>query len=416
MKAAVVTMGCKVNQADSAGLLAFLSEKGFDIGEPFEADVVVLNACAVTAQAEKEAFSLIRRLRRRNPGAFLAVAGCLAQLRPELLTGPQMANLALPDVALDRLVDYLPKLPASSLASPPQARTRTRAFVKIQDGCSCACAYCVVPLARGPSWSIPPNVALEKLRSLLADGTKEAVLTGVHLGHYGLDLGWDLGKFLAEAAKILPADGSFRLRLSSIEPMELRYVREVLGSGWLAPHIHAPLQSGSDAILRRMGRPYAREDYKRAILELAADFGPLGIGSDVMVGFPGESEEDFQRTFELISELPISYVHVFAYSPRPGTAAAGWPGQVSIQDKKERSRLLKILDQEKRASFLKTQYPLKHWALVENAPDSQGRIRVLTGSYVRAVWVGPEKLEPNSFVWARLSPPKEGNIPEARLW
>jgi threonylcarbamoyladenosine tRNA methylthiotransferase MtaB len=421
MRAAIVTMGCKVNQAESADLALKLGEAGFTLAEPKECDLVVLNTCSVTARAESEAKSLLRRLRRQNPKAKVLAVGCLANLNQESITGPDLADAAAPFAEFDRLLDLAPiavfpfNPPKNHLASA----SRTRALVKIQDGCSSRCSYCVVPLAKGPSRSVPPDMAILKLKEFFELGGKEAVLVGINLGSYGLDLGTDLGKFLELAGKSLPDDGSWRLRLSSIEPFETPYAYEALKKGWLAPHVHAPLQSGSDPVLRRMGRPYTRDDYRMVAYALVEKTGAIALGTDVMVGFPGETEGDFRNTRDLIEELPFSYLHVFPYSPRPGTAAATWPGQIPEKVKKERAMALKELDLIKRAKFLKDQISSKQLALVENSLDQKGRVRLLTGTYLRPAWAkSGEKPPPsNTFVSIRLSAPPNGDtVPEASPW
>jgi threonylcarbamoyladenosine tRNA methylthiotransferase MtaB len=420
-------MGCKVNQAESAALFAGLSKAGYDIGDPVGADLIVLNTCSVTSKADKEALTLLRRLRRANPGAYLVASGCLAQLSPEKLVAPNLADLALDAKGRDHILDYLPKrLNPQKLTHPPTfdssfsavpAPYKTRVFLKIQDGCAAYCSYCVVPLARGPERSLEPQVALSQLKAILSAGVREVVLTGIHLGRYGQDLGTDLRRFLALIATEFKAPRNFRLRLSSLEPNEIFWASEALESGLLAPHIHAPLQSGSDRILKKMGRPYLRDDYRRIILDLAQKFGPLALGCDVLVGFPGESHKDFQQTYLLLEELPLSYFHVFPYSPRPGTKAAEFPERIPDPVKKERVKALKDLDKVKRAAFLTTQYPLKHLGLVENTLDPKGRFRVLTGSYIRAVWGAPAKPVPNTLIAVRLKEPKTvGDPPEAYPW
>jgi threonylcarbamoyladenosine tRNA methylthiotransferase MtaB len=460
-------MGCKVNQAESASLLTQLSQAGYELSQPEGADVVVLNTCSVTARADKEVFSLLRRLRRRNPRAWLVATGCLAYLSPAALVGPELADQALKLGEGANLAQWLPRFPnktALELTPEPLSRAtpeaslndsladqsalnnspvndelgndelgmaglasflpgRTRAFLKVQDGCSANCAYCVVPLARGPARSLGLPVVRERLRTLWASGAREVVLTGVHLGHYGRDLGLTLTDLLAALAETVPQTPNGdqwrgRLRLSSLEPLEIDQAYPALGGGWLAPHIHAPLQSGSDPVLRRMGRPYSRADYQRAIWGLVDKFGPLALGTDVLVGFPGETEGEFRETRDLLASLPLSYWHVFPYSPRPGTRAATWPDQVPGQVKKERVQLLKELGEKKRAQFLLTQYPLRHLALVENTLDAQGRRRVLTGTYLRAVWADSSQPAPNSLIWVSLSPPPPGgdNLPLAKPW
>jgi threonylcarbamoyladenosine tRNA methylthiotransferase MtaB len=413
-------MGCKVNQAESAEVINYLTEAGFQLGGAGCAEAVVLNTCAVTGRAEREALSLLRRLRRLNPGAVIVAMGCLARLRPGFLIGPDLADAVILE-GPESLVKYLPPVSVSAEAVvASDLKQRTRALLKVQDGCSCNCAYCTVPLARGPSRSVLPQKVMEDLKAFLASGYKEIVLTGIHMGHWGQDLepSRDLAYLLSLINLTFPYDGQYRLRLSSLEPLEVPLAWTALTEyGFLAPHIHAPLQSGSDKLLKAMGRPYTSDTYRQIILDLVGQTDNLALGTDVLVGFPGETDEDFALTCRFLENLPYSYLHVFPYSSRPGTQAASWPGQVSSHLKKERVLALKELDQKIRAKFLLTQYPLKHLALLDNSADSEGRWKVLTGSYVRAVWADKEMPTPGTLNYVRLSPPgKPGCLPEARLW
>jgi threonylcarbamoyladenosine tRNA methylthiotransferase MtaB len=406
MKAAVVTMGCRVNQAESAELLALLAGAGFEISGPAEAQAVILNTCAVTQASEKEACSILRRLRRSNPRAVVAAVGCLAEL-----AGPELLKQSLADVVLGyrergSLLEHLPVPPVPRPAGPAYP-ARTRPLLKVQDGCSCSCTYCTVPLARGPSRSLEPALIRDRLAEFLEKGAREIVLTGVHLGHYGLDLSppGDLAGLLADIDRHFGSRGSFRLRLSSLEPLEVPLVFKALENcSWLVRHIHAPLQSGSHRILQKMDRPYGRREFQAVISELSGRFGPLALGTDVLAGFPGETREDFEETRSLLEALPFSYFHVFAYSPRRGTPAASFPEQVPLEEKKRRSRILLELGRLKRQKFLETQYPLEHMALIENTPNIRGQAVVLTESYIRAPWAGPAPPPAGELIRVRLSP------------
>jgi threonylcarbamoyladenosine tRNA methylthiotransferase MtaB len=288
---------------------------------------------------------------------------------------------------------------------------RTRAFYKIQDGCSAGCAYCAVPRARGPSRSLELDQVLTGLRSYLGRGLAEVVLCGIHLGRWG----WDLAPPLKLAELLHILDGElelnaeiFRLRLSSLEPLEAD--DELLAAfemyDWLAPHFHLPLQSGSDRVLELMGRPYRRADFRRLTEKLNRAWPLASIGTDVMAGFPGETEADFQATLELLADLPLSYFHIFPYSPRPGTAAAARPGQVPEHLKRRRTAELKKADQEARRNFARRNWGTAQSGLVENRPHSaSGRLKVLTGNYLTALLPPGLKIHPGRLVPVTLAPP-----------
>lgn len=400
--ASVLTLGCKVNQFESSALVQSLIRAGYHlVEEPVGVELVVLNTCTVTRKADLEALALIRRIRRLSPSARIVATGCLAQANPELLAGTGEVTLVLGQGGKVDLIHHLESLdtpgirvtpitgPAPDFGTPPPERTR--AFYKIQDGCSAGCTYCAVPLSRGPERSLNLEQVLAGLREYLSTGLSEVVFCGIHLGQWGRDL--DQGLNLAELlhtieAELSPEPELFRLRLSSIEPLECD--DELLTAyemyPWLAPHFHLPLQSGSDHILELMGRPYRRSFFKELVGKLNERWPLAGVGVDVMVGFPGETQADFQATVELLEELPLSYFHIFPYSPRPGTLAAARTDQVPEPLKKKRARQLASLNKIKRRDFALRNQGTQAIALVENTTHRlSGRLKVLTGNYLSAL-------------------------------
>ncbi|MDR1045671.1 MAG: MiaB/RimO family radical SAM methylthiotransferase [Candidatus Adiutrix sp.] len=403
-KAAVLTLGCKVNQFESSAVTESLRAAGFEIlDQAVGADLVVLNTCTVTRKADQEALALLRRVKRLNPAAKVVATGCLAQSNPDLLADSGLVTLVLGQGEKAGLLDHLSDLdrpgrkirvapltgPAADFGTPGPARTR--AFYKIQDGCSAFCAYCAVPRSRGPSRSLDLDRVLEGLRSYLGRGLGEVVLCGIHLGHWGRDLkpALSLAELLHSIdSEISPDPELFRLRLSSVEPPELD--GEVLTAyemyPWLAPHFHLPLQSGSDRVLEMMGRPYRTAQFRDLVLRLKESWPLAGLGLDVMAGFPGESERDFQSGLEFLKDLPVTYFHVFPYSRRPGTRAAESPHQVPEHLKRARTLELKALNLAKRRAFAELNCGRRQQALVENTPHpASGRLKALTGNYLPAL-------------------------------
>lgn len=402
-KAAVLTLGCKVNQFESSSMAESLAAAGYEVlAQPFGVDLAVLNTCTVTQKADQEALALIRRLRRRNPGAKIVCTGCLAQANPGLLLETGLVDLVLGQTEKGDLVGHLRALaggpvalrrdvagPAVDFGTPTPSRTR--AFYKIQDGCQAFCAYCAVPLSRGPSRSLGLDTVLDGLRAYMGMGLSEVVLCGIHMGLWGHDLTPPLK--LADlihtiAGEIAPDETSFRLRLSSMEPLEVGddLVEAYDMYPWLARHFHLPLQSGSDRVLALMGRPYRSGAFRDLVGKLKARWPMAGLGVDVIVGFPGETEGDFQATADLLAGLPLTYFHVFPYSRRPGTRAADMPGQVPEHAKRARAMALKGLGAQKRAAFAAANEGREELAVVENTPHpGSGRLKALTGNYLPAL-------------------------------
>ncbi len=394
---ALHTLGCKLNQAETATIGRQFVREGYTVvpfGDP--ADVVVLNTCSVTERADRECRQLVRRARRVSPGAFVAVVGCYAQLRPEEIASLQGVDLV---AGTEEKFDLVRHVRAGRPATHPtvlrrdasrmtEARSatslgadRTRAFLKVQDGCDYTCSFCTIPLARGESRSVPREVVLEEARTLAGHGYKEVVLTGVNTGDYGRREGSSLLSLLSDLVQI---DGFERIRISSVEP---NLLSDDLLDFWishpkLCDHWHMPLQSGSPAVLRSMRRRYSRDWYADRVRRIHAARPLAGIGADVIVGAPGESGADFEETLAFVKELPFSYLHVFAYSARPWTDAAQQPGHVDPRLRAERSERLRALGERKKRSFNEQFIGSVVTVLVEGR-DEEGFLTGLSEEYLR---------------------------------
>ncbi len=366
MKRFVITsLGCKVNQAEAASLAARLEAQAWQRAEEGrEADLAVLLTCAVTGPAARQSRQMARRLKRQHPSARVVATGCDAQADP--VSYEQAGCLLLPRAALAEWQggdipprsdtppppDSGPFCPGAQLPGPE----RTRGLLKVQDGCNAFCAYCIVPSTRGRPRSLPLDQAAAAFAELGRAGAAEVVLTGIHLGRWGWDLTPRLE--LPELLKaLLAAHSGPRVRLSSLEPQELSEELLALAATEerICPHLHLPLQSGSRRVLRAMGRPYTPEQYAARVHAARAALPGACIGADVLMGLPGEDEQAFNSTRELIAGLPLSYLHVFPYSPRPGTRAADMPGQPPAQVVKERAADLRALGRAKRRAYYQAQ-------------------------------------------------------------
>lgn len=372
------THGCRLNQHDTAAMRAALTAAGWsEAGTGERADVVVVNTCTVTARADQEARQSIRRVAREHPGARIVVTGCYAQRAPEelaLLPGvTDVIGTAERDRIAERLgvaerdrtavrpgsaegpaIEVAParvKRPFSAPAAAPLSFGRTRALLQIQDGCDAFCSYCIVPHVRGRSRSLPFRESVARARRLIEAGFHEIVLTGADLGDYGSEAS-DAGALPRLVEAILSLGSGHRVRISSIEPNKVHgeLVRLAATEPRFCRHLHLPLQSGSAAVLRAMRRGYAPEQYAALVERLAAS-GPIGIGADAIVGFPAEGEEEFEETCRFLERLPITYLHVFRYSPRPGTRAALDLRRIDPTVVRRRAERLRALGDAKRDAF-----------------------------------------------------------------
>ncbi|GFO69020.1 tRNA (N(6)-L-threonylcarbamoyladenosine(37)-C(2))-methylthiotran sferase MtaB [Geomonas limicola] len=366
-KVAITTLGCKINQFESAAMTEALGQEGFCI-VPFgeTADIYVINSCTVTAKTDAESRRLIRRAGRQNPDAKVVVTGCYAQMSSSEILELPGVHLVLGNsekrdiVSLLKEVEETPKAVVSDIMQVRSGESaplesfaeHTRAFLQVQNGCDARCAYCIVPYARGASRSVSPEEALEGMAGFVAQGFKEVVLTGIHLGGYGLDLNpsTDLLSLLKMAEERIPVP---RLRVGSIEPTEVppEMIAFLAQSQKVCPHLHLPLQSGSDGVLDRMNRGYTTALFREVAEALVGAVPGICLGTDIIAGFPGETDAEFEETYRFLEEVPLAYLHVFPYSQRPGTPAATMPGQVHSKTVKERAEALRRLSEAKSAAY-----------------------------------------------------------------
>ena len=403
LAAAVATLGCKVNQCESAGIAEALVARGIKIVSFNEkADVYIINTCTVTGRTDYQSRQLVGRAIRKNPEAMILVTGCYAQRAPQELSSLAGVHFVIGNAEKELIPDILLKTEKSSpmflsngddnfcsnlgknqilvgnirrekAFSPLGASIfpeHTRAFLKIQDGCDAFCSYCIVPYTRGTSRSLPAEETMQKMARLAANGYREIVLTGIHLGAWGRDLHPPFS-FTSLLGEIVEKRLVERLRLSSLEPREVTpgLISLIRDSDMICPHLHLSLQSGSDQILALMRRNYDTAFFRELVLTLHSAIPGLAIGIDVIAGFPGETEEEFAKTLRLIEELPLAYLHAFPFSSRPGTPAATMPGQIADNIKKNRVHLLREAGAVKRCNFAKRFLgkPLK--VLIERRTD-----------------------------------------------
>ncbi|HXG00463.1 MAG TPA: tRNA (N(6)-L-threonylcarbamoyladenosine(37)-C(2))-methylthiotransferase MtaB [Bacteroidota bacterium] len=410
------TLGCKLNYAETSMLGKQFIERGFevvDFSEP--ADVYVINTCSVTERADRECRQVIRRALRRAAHPFVVVTGCYAQLEPEEVASIEGVDVVLGAKEKFNIFDYIgegqkadyPRIFVSDIrevddfgiAYSTDATDRTRAFLKVQDGCDYHCSFCTIPLARGASRSQPIDACIEQARTLVAQGYKEIVLTGVNVGDYGRKLDTNLAALLRALVRV---DGLERIRVSSIEPNLLNdeILELVATERKLCKHFHIPLQSGSDEILRLMRRRYTTRQYRDLITRIRSRIPDCGIGVDVIVGFPGESDRHFDETHLFLADLPISYLHVFTYSERPNTPAAGFGHAVEPRVRSKRNEELRILSEKKRSAFYRSMIGRVFDVLAESEIRDGMRFG-WTDTYVRVALPADRTVE-NTIVPARI--------------
>ncbi len=450
----VENFGCRATQADGAALERQFEEQGLvRASTPTVASVVVLNTCTVTTGADQDARAAIRRVRRQNPEAKIIVTGCYAQRAPEeiaalpgvsLVVGNshkhQLAQIALSKAVPSGLGSSF--VPISGLTENGQLRTdnsifvsdifahtellaapvfdaaneRTRPNLKIQDGCDNRCSFCVIPYVRGQSRSLEANRIIREVSTLVDSGYREVVLSGINLGRWGRDLRTPKAESRKPALEnlihtILSETTLEKLRISSVEPMDWsdELIELVASSPRIAKHAHVPMQSGSDAVLRRMRRKYRPWHYREKIEKIHAAMPQAAIGADVMVGFPGETDSEFEETRQMIEDLPFTYLHVFTYSARPGTPAADMPNQVPVHTARERNRILRELASEKKLAFMRSFIGKTVQAITLNVigNDADGEFtEALTENYLKLHLRGYH--EPNHWLHACVSSVADG--------
>lgn len=393
MRIAFTTLGCKINQFETDVLQQeFISQGSTIVPFDAEADVYIINTCSVTAKSDYRCRQMIRSAVNRGKGAKVVVTGCYAETRPEeikkipgvgLVFGNRVKN-DIPNHILSLLSSSNQDTNQSGAHDPGMAlQTKTRGFLKIQDGCNNHCSYCIVPLARGSSRSVAPPDVLREFSRLVKAGCPEVVLSGIHIGTYGFNerKGYSLTEILKE---MIASRGRTRIRLSSIEPKEVtREMISFLGQG-LCKHLHIPLQSGDDSILASMKRNYTSHFYFELLENIARQVPGTALGADVMVGFPGEGDKEFHNTLRLVEQSPLSHLHVFSYSPRPGTPASVMGNQVQKKIKQERSEALRALGARKNYLFRKLHLGSTLSAVIEDKIDpNTGLLSGLTDNYFR---------------------------------
>ena len=392
VKYCVLTFGCRVNQADSIGIERQLRALGARSAPAAQADVVVVNTCSVTATADHGARQTIRRIARTNPKARIIATGCYATRSTADVASLPGVTTVISNPDKEQLASLIGLAPEATTAERfgdgdgacgdtirPGTAGRTAYTLRVQTGCDQTCAYCIIPSTRGPGRSVPLERVVEELDGVAAAGFKEAAITGVHLGSYGRDL--DLPQTLLALLRVLDGHrSSLRFRLSSLEPMDCgpRIVDLVARSGRFVPHFHLPLQHASDRVLQAMRRPYTSEYYRRLVSDIRDRLPDAGIGSDIIVGFPGETEEDADINLQYLRTSPLTYLHVFPYSDRPGTDATKRPEKVAGPVIRERGRAIRAVGAELSARFRASQL-----GRVRSGLTIEGGSVVVTDNYLK---------------------------------
>ncbi len=368
-KIAFTTLGCKVNMYDTEAMMELFQEKGYEITEFDDfADIYIINTCTVTNFGDKKSRQTIRRAKRLNPNAIVVATGCYAQVAPETVKEIEGINIVIgtkdrhsiveivenykdKTKVLNAVGDIMKERTFEKL-SVKNLKNHTRAYLKIQEGCNRFCTYCIIPYARGPVRSRNPKDVIEEVKELAQNGFKEIVLTGIHVASYGVDLkNTTLLDIIKEVHKI---NGIERIRFSSIEPLVItdEFLNEIKNLPKVCDHFHLSLQSGCNRTLKRMNRRYTSDDYKTAVSKLKSAFPNVALTTDIIVGFPDETEEDFNESMNFAKEIKLSKIHVFPYSPKTGTKAAEYPNQISSEIKNNRTKKMIELSNELNKEFL----------------------------------------------------------------
>ncbi|WP_205500902.1 tRNA (N(6)-L-threonylcarbamoyladenosine(37)-C(2))-methylthiotransferase MtaB [Rufibacter psychrotolerans] len=400
-KVAFYTLGCKLNFSETSTLSRIFQERGYQKVEFTDTpDIYVINTCSVTDNADKKCRKVVKEALKHSPNAFITIVGCYAQLKPKEISEIPGVDAVLGAAEKFQLVDILdgfekkeapqvhasPVSEANTFVNAYSFGDRTRTFLKVQDGCDYSCTFCTIPQARGKSRSNTIEKVVAEARSIGESGVKEIVLTGVNTGDFGLQEGVRKENFYQLIQELDKVENVSRFRISSIEPNLLseEIINFVAGSQRFMPHFHVPLQSGSNKILKLMRRRYLRELYAQRVAWIKAAMPHACIGVDVIVGFPGETEEDFLETYNFLNELDISYLHVFPYSERANTLAIDLPGVVPQKDRNRRADMLRILSEKKKRAFYESQIGYEGKVLFE-ADITDGQMEGFTENYVRVV-------------------------------
>jgi threonylcarbamoyladenosine tRNA methylthiotransferase MtaB len=404
---AFYTLGCKLNYSETSSIGRLFEDAGYlELDFNSGADIYVINTCSVTDFADRKCRQIVRRALRKNPSAFVVVIGCYAQLKPKEIAEIPGVDLVLGAAEKFRILEFiddLSKSPGKGMVQAGEVTAakdfinsfsfgdRTRSFLKVQDGCDYKCSFCTIPLARGKSRSDTVENAVNNARKIAELGTREIVLTGVNLGDFGNGTEVIEGTkpkkeamFIDLIHELDKVEGINRFRISSIEPnlCTQEVIDFVATSERFVPHFHIPLQSGSNKVLKMMRRRYQRELYAERVAWIKEKMPHACIGVDVIVGFPGESEEDFLETYHFLNDLDISYLHVFTYSERPNTPAAEMPDQVSVEERRRRNEMLTILSEKKKRHFYNQHLGETRPVLFEQS-KTEGKMNGFTENYIR---------------------------------
>ncbi len=394
-KAAFYTLGCKLNFSETSTIGRQLSEIGFE-KTAFDnaADLYVINTCSVTENANRECRRIIRKAKKNSPNALVAVTGCFAQLKPKEISSIEGVDIVLganEKFNLPKILNQINikeekihgcEIDNLDYFSSYSLNERSRSFMKIQDGCNYPCTYCTIPLARGKSRSDSIKNIIKNAQKIAKKGIKEIVITGVNIGDFkDKNTGQNFTALIKELDKI---EGIERYRISSIEPNLItdEIIEIVKKSSKFMPHFHIPLQSGSDVILGKMKRRYQTKLYREKITKIVKEIENVCIGADVIVGFPGETQEEFNKTIDFIKELPLSYLHVFTYSERENTLAIEMKGEVKKQERAKRSKQLRIISEKLKRAFYQKHINTKHTALFEKE-NKEGMLYGFTDNYIK---------------------------------
>ncbi len=394
MKVSIQTLGCKVNQSESASIEGGLRNNDYEIvGLSDNPDVCIINTCTVTAKSDYQSRQLIRKAVKS--GAKVIATGCYAQLKAKEISEIDGISAILGNSDKDDLMDCLKNLsadnkpsilvnlPKAKLKAAPYYSNRSRAFLKIQDGCNFSCTYCTVPRARGKSRSLGEHDIMLSMENLIKDGYREVVLTGIHIGSYGMELK-PRSSLLKIVTQITDSYPEARIRLSSIEPQEFKMgFLKLIKEEKVCSHLHIPLQSGSDKILKAMNRRYSTETFRGLINNILTECPDISIGTDLITGFPGESETDFDTTVNFIRSLPISYLHVFPYSLRPDTKASHMDHQISDQTKKRRVQRLLDISNEMKYRYIKASLDATLNVIIERKNKTNDFYTAISDNYLR---------------------------------
>lgn len=406
-RVAITTLGCKINQFESAAMAETLGHEGFSVVSFEErADIYVINTCTVTARTDAESRRLIRRAVKRNPAAKIVVTGCYAQVAHGELRDMEGVCLILGNVEKKGIAGLLKeigteqKVLVSDISREERADTlsletfaeHTRAFLQVQNGCDAFCSYCIVPYARGRSRSVPLEDALAGVGAFTDKGFKEVVLTGIHLSGYGLDL-VPPSSLLDLLVAVEKRRLTSRLRLGSVEPAEISdgLIAFLAGSSVVCPHLHIPLQSGDDQVLLRMNRKYSTGYFRTLVEKLVGAIPDLCIGLDIIAGFPGETEKEFETAYHFVESLPVAYLHVFPFSPRPGTPAAEMEGQLHSSVIKERAQAFRRLSDRKKRSYY-GRFLGKELQVLVQSREPDGLLKGLSRNYIPVHLEGDDTL------------------------